>query len=349
MRLTIVLLLAAALSVGRCLSTAEAQSQITTDWTMFRHDIGRTGTQNNLAPIDIFADPQTVKILQEIWHWPKDPQTMDGVNGPYKGTPPIQGFVASPIVYNGIAYIGNTNGEMYAIDIQSGKLKWQFPNDPNNLVSDPPDAKNGLNGTCKYGQYGIQSSAVIATVDTATGPQTAVVFGAPDPNKNVDGGFGSARLWGLDPTSGKLIWQTKQVVAEVTKTNVSETCRINAYPPTMPPMDTSGFPPASPPYQTTPPERHEAIKWSSPLVLQNTPTGGTIAVGVAVDINHEIGSQEAPIQIGAVKLVDLSGNVYGTFYSESDSPLRPRIGGDVWNSPASDGSSIYFTTGNTRN
>lgn len=35
--------------------------------------------------------------------------------------------ISSPAVVNGVAYVGSTDGSLYAIDAASGTLKWKFP------------------------------------------------------------------------------------------------------------------------------------------------------------------------------------------------------------------------------
>jgi outer membrane protein assembly factor BamB len=81
-------------------------------------------------------------------------------------------------------------------------------------------------------------------------------------------------------------------------------------------------------------EFHERIGYSSPLVV-----GSAIYVGI-----HDDG--DSPIQNGKVKAVNLrDGHIIPGFSYRATSER----GGGVWNSLASDGGGVYFTTGNTRN
>jgi outer membrane protein assembly factor BamB len=114
-------------------------------------------------------------------------------------------FRASPIVFNNTVFIGDVKGVFWALNAADGTFKWRYP---------PTGA--GLNGSCtsggngSWGAYGIQSSAMYASIDR----KDAVIFGAPDPDHATDGGNGSARLWALDADSGALIWKS-DVVASV--------------------------------------------------------------------------------------------------------------------------------------
>jgi outer membrane protein assembly factor BamB len=138
--------------------------------------------------------------------------------------------------------------------------------------------------------------------------QEAVIFGAPDPT--AAGGLGSAVLYALNAATGALIWKS-DVVAQVTGcTGCGATCSSAAYA-----------------------ELHERIAYSSPLVHDDV-----VYVGV-----HDSGDD--PIQNGKVMAVSLaSGHVLPGFSFVATSTR----GGAVWNSPATDGREVFFTTGNTR-
>ena len=86
-----------------------------------------------------------------------------------------------------------------------------------------------------------------------------------------------------------------------------------------------------------PAEFHERIAYSAPLVAEKF---GLVYVGI-----H---SNEAPIQEGTVRAVDLNSGTLTGFKFNSVGDGSPQIGGGVWNGPATDGSGVYFTTGNTK-
>ena len=82
-------------------------------------------------------------------------------------------------------------------------------------------------------------------------------------------------------------------------------------------------------------ELHERITYSSPLV-----SDGKVYVGT-----HD--ADDSPIQNGRLVAVDLNtGHLVGGFHYMSTAPGTR--GGGVWNSAASDGTGVYFTTGNTK-
>lgn len=79
---------------------------------------------------------------------------------------------SSPALYNGTIYIGSWDSNLYAIDALSGKVKWNF--------TTGPDARNLMNG--------IQSSPAIA--------DGLVYFGARD-----------AHFYALNAETGQLVWK----------------------------------------------------------------------------------------------------------------------------------------------
>jgi outer membrane protein assembly factor BamB len=258
------------------------------DWYTYRHDSQRTGAQPVASDL---SDPARIRGLHVIAKFPPDgsPLTITG------------GFKSSPIVVNGMVFIGGVNGYFYALDAASAALIWQYPK-----ATDPP-----LIGSCGkssdfaggWGSYGIPSSATYANISG----QDAVIFGAPDPDPGTDGGAGSGRLFAFalstDPNNPQPIWKS-DVVARV---DCSSTL-------------------------------HERIAYSSPLVL-----GDKVYVGI-----HDTGDD--PIQQGRVAAVNLSDGHSVTgfqFLGAGGVPGDGSLGGGVWNALATDGGSVYFTTGNS--
>src|SRR5262249_39083058 len=77
---------------------------------------------------------------------------------------------------------------------------------------------------------------------------------------------------------------------------------------------------------------HERIAYSTPLVL-----GNKVYVGI-----HDTG--DSPLQQGRVSAVDLlTGKLLPFSFVGAGSS-----GSGVWNSPATDGTGVFVTTGNTR-
>jgi hypothetical protein len=82
------------------------------DWLTYRHDNARTGAQPIASDL---SDPARISGLHVVAQFP------------WEGSPAIAGgFKASPIVVDGIAYIGGVNGYFYALDAASGALIWQY-------------------------------------------------------------------------------------------------------------------------------------------------------------------------------------------------------------------------------
>src|SRR5215469_18285742 len=100
-----------------CLATPQVKPQSAAgEWPMYRADVYRSGNQSAAGVMAPLGDPLKAASLHVVWQFPAAPSP----------GPPPSAFTASPVVSNGTAYIGNSNGEFYAIDIQTGKLKWLF-------------------------------------------------------------------------------------------------------------------------------------------------------------------------------------------------------------------------------
>jgi outer membrane protein assembly factor BamB len=189
---------------------SSSQSSPSHGWPTYRYDSSRTGDQPFASKL---SDPKAVKNLGVKWVFTANDSGY---------------FGASPIVVNGTVFIGNSSGHFYAIDENSGTLKWQYPIPP-----DPPLVSPALPGSreCKLACYGIGSSATYWDRDN----EGAVVFGAQDPT--LEPKLGSARLYALNARTGALIWKSDPVAI------------ING-------TDTHSLK-----------ELHERIKYSSPLVF----------------------------------------------------------------------------------
>ncbi len=157
------------------------------DWPAFRHNILRSGAQLNTGPL---TDPQKVATLAVGWTFPLPAVTFN---------PPLGSFRASPIVYKGVVYIGNSNGFLYAINASDGSLKWQYPAPGSQALTSTL--------TCNPSSEGIASSAIIGSVNGTD----AVIFGAPD--RSIGTGLGSGRLFALNAKTGVELWKSSEVAA----------------------------------------------------------------------------------------------------------------------------------------
>jgi outer membrane protein assembly factor BamB len=300
-------------------------SQSGDEWYSYRYDGSRTGVQPWASTL---SNPANLGGLRIEWSFPKDGDCPGHAFCPPQG---VGAFVASPIVVNDTVFVGSTDGYFYALDAATGAFKWRYP-PPNG--KDPQTGKDykALTGSCgcggnwTYGNYGIRSSATYANI----GGQDAVIFGAPDPDAEL--GLGSARLFALTADKGERIWRSG-IVARVSGCNI---CQPD---PTQPNCNVDANKCLS--------EHHERIAFSSPLVL-----GNKVYVGV-----HDAGDD--PIQQGRVSVVDLSsGTVLDLTNPSVEHPFSylstgtalddGTRGGGVWNSLATGGTGVYFTTGNTR-
>lgn len=179
-----VLFLTEACSRGRVASVETAQTSH--GWPAYRYDSSRTAAQPFASKL---SDPNTVRTLAVRWVFPS--------TGRESGW-----FSSSPIVINGSVFIGSSSGYFYAIDENTGVMKWQYPKPP-----DPPLVSNS-----PATSYGIQSSAAYWDRDS----NGAVIFGAQDPT--VEPHLGSARLYAVNAKTGVLIWKS-DVVATINGTN----------------------------------------------------------------------------------------------------------------------------------
>jgi len=180
----------------------------------------------------------------------------------------------------------------------------------------PAGGNSALLGGDSRWRNGINSSA--AYWDRA--PDGAVIFAAQDPtlgpfcpqgdaNCAKGASYGSSRLFALNAKTGAIIWKS-DVVAEINGDTIGSDTEI-----------------------------HQRIHYSPPLIFDNK-----VYIGV-----H---SYENPIQIGRVIAVDLTnGHTVSAFQFQAvgtpSSPLGSVRGGGVWNGAATDGTSVFFTTGNT--
>lgn len=188
-------------------------------WITYRYDASRTGAQPFASKL---SDPKAVKSLAVKWTFSADDSGY---------------FSASPIVVNGTVFIGSSAGFFYALDEDSGKLKWRYPNPPDPPLVAPmaPNSRECRIGAC----YGIGSSASYWDRDD----DGVVIFGAQDPS--LEPHLGSGRLYALNAKTGTFIWKSDPLaIINGTNTNTSQD-------------PNSGT------------ELHERIKYSSPLIFNS--------------------------------------------------------------------------------
>ena len=181
--------------------------------------------------------------------------------------PATTGFLSSPVVYNGVIYIGGKNGYFYALNETTGAIIWK------RFIGVVPKL------TC--GRQGFTSTATVAP-DPATGNPTIYVYGA------------TGYLYAMNTADGTDVWPPAAVAIPSTTVN-------------------------------------DYYAWSSPLV-----TGGNIYVGISSQCDVPL------VRGGLSEFSQASGALENTFFT---TPPQS-VGAGIWSSAATDGQSIYVTTGN---
>src|SRR5882724_4486039 len=137
--------------------------------------------------------------------------------------------ISSPVVSAGVLYIGSTDGNIYAIDIKSGKQKWKFP--AGVRIASSPALAGGLLYFASYSGSFIALDIVTGQVKWKFATEGEHRFTAkhlhgglpetesdPDPfdvylssPTVVDGsvyfGSGDGNIYALDAVSGALKWK----------------------------------------------------------------------------------------------------------------------------------------------
>lgn len=162
-------------------------SNCSSDWPAFRHNVLRTGAQLNSGPLTDAA--KVSGQWTTVWTFPDSAGVaLNPAPGPFR---------ASPMVYKGVVYIGNSNGYFYAIDASNGKLKWQYPS-----MGSPALTQTFISNPSSEG---IASSGIIASINGID----AVIFGAPD--RSIGAGLGSGRLFAVNANTGAEIWKSPEI------------------------------------------------------------------------------------------------------------------------------------------
>lgn len=186
---------------------------------------------------------------------------------PSKAPDGQSGFLSSPVVYNGVIYIGAKNGYFYALSEATGAVIWQ------RFIGYVPRL------TC--GTQGFTSTATVAP-DPTTGNPTIYVYGA------------TGYLYAMNAADGTDVWPPAQVAIPSTTVD-------------------------------------DYYAWSSPLVLN-----GNIYVGISSQCDVPL------VRAGLAEYSQATGAAENTFWTTPPDT----VGASIWSSAATDGQSIYVTTGN---
>jgi outer membrane protein assembly factor BamB len=123
----------------------------------------------------------------------------------YEAGSPVE---SSPAIAGGIVYIGSSSGDLHAIDLTTGAVKWKYlTNKDLGIGESSPAVANGI-------VYVGDLAGVLHAVDAATGkPRWTFKTGAEIKSSPVVAGtrvlIGSydGKLYGLDAATGKSAWQ----------------------------------------------------------------------------------------------------------------------------------------------
>ena len=244
----------ATLAIPAAAAGAGQHAVTSTDWPAYEHGSYHRSTSYG----DPAITPANAATLHAAWTFTAGRSTATGAPGP--------SFDASPVVANGVAYIGSRSGIFTAIRISNGTLLWRRQLD--------------------FGQASqCPARGTIATANVLADPVThALTVYAP----------GSHYLYALNPQTGAVKWKT-------------------------------AIGPA------TPDGEQHWYNWSSPTVV-----GGKIYLGLGSDCDA------VKIRGGEVQLDQHTGKLLHSWY---DVPAGV-VGGTVWSSSASDGKSVWVSTGN---
>lgn len=165
-----------ALICGSLLSAASAAED---DWPVFRGDPSGSGVARSVLP----------GTLELLWKFP----TKEG------------SFEATPVVAGGVVYVGNFDGNLYAIDLETGRQRWSFHTDLG--FSSAAAVADGRVLAC-------DSDGVVYCLAAADGKKLwqynveAENFGGPNLYKDlVLVGSQNGTLYALRRDSGELAWK----------------------------------------------------------------------------------------------------------------------------------------------
>jgi outer membrane protein assembly factor BamB len=160
------------------LGAGAAAGQPFVNWTQYLYSPGHTSDDQAATTIT----PANAAQLKSVWRFVPSAASVSGLGG----------FFASPVVYNGVIYIGARNGYFYAIDETTGKMVWRrFIG----IVT---------HKTC--GAEGFTATATVAP-DPTTGNPTIYAYGAT--------GF----LYAMNTFDGTNVWPPAAVAIPSTTKN----------------------------------------------------------------------------------------------------------------------------------
>jgi outer membrane protein assembly factor BamB len=191
------------------------------DWPMFQHDLSHTGYSTSAAPVtnqilwrfeasDISTAPASVANGIVYVGGSTNMYAINTANGiqlwNYSGEPVSGGFsIFAPAVANGMVYVGNGDGSLYAFNALTGSLSWVYQTLSSGIGS--PSVANGIVyiGSGDFNVYALNATTGTVIWNYTTGNQ---VYSSPALVNGIlyissyDG-----NVYALNATDGKVIWK----------------------------------------------------------------------------------------------------------------------------------------------
>jgi outer membrane protein assembly factor BamB len=174
---TVLIALSLVSSVFLYATVFKASGQSGTDWwTMFRHDLAHSGSSSSTAP----------STNQTLWKFN------------------VGGQVGSPVVVDGVVYVGSYDHKLYALDASNGEVIWKYKTQ-GRVVSRPTVAGGKV-------YVGSEDHRIYA-LDASNGNQiwnyTTGYYVDSDPtvlNGTVYVGSEDGKVYALDAETGAYRW-----------------------------------------------------------------------------------------------------------------------------------------------
>src|SRR5215472_11404514 len=235
--LALVAVLAAACSTSKPAATS-ANSATTTNlgatrpsgsWPYPNADLANT----RQAPASVISSANVSK-LQQAWSF-RITSTPDGGVGT---------LTMSPVVVDGVVYIQDMQANVYALDLASGKLRWEYPVNMRVLGGPGPDGVAVANGLV----YGDGPHTAFA-LSAATGKpvwvdrnlltagqgsfdiQPQAVAGRVYLASSLGTGRGGGILLALDAATGKVVWSFNTMIGSETTVQADQVGAGGAWEP----------------------------------------------------------------------------------------------------------------------
>lgn len=178
--------------------------------------------QNTRVATDSTISSLNIDKLKVAWSFALSGTAATGVNG-------AGSFAAAPVVVDGVVYIQDLYANVYAIDLVTGKLKWEYTLNTAEVTGPGPDGVAVANGVV----YGTSPRTAFA-LDAATGKpvwldnsllgngqgtfeiQPQVADGRVYLGSGYGSGPGGGVLIALDAATGRELWTFDTVVGGTT-------------------------------------------------------------------------------------------------------------------------------------